>query len=132
MSELARPDGGYRLGIAVDRDQLAGALVDTDGVVIAATTRRLTGEQTPDAVLAAVLEPLLAHPAARECTVADIDRTAFALSQDRVIIDTGDDRLDVDPGAMQRARCAATIFRLPLAKLSCLRLQFGCKSCSLL
>lgn len=81
MSELARPDGGYRLGVAVDRDQLAGALVDTDGVVIAATTRRLTGEQTPDAVLAAVLEPLLAHPAARECTVADIDRTAFALSQ---------------------------------------------------
>jgi hypothetical protein len=77
----ARQDGGYRLGVAVDGDQLAGALVDTNGAVITATTRRLTDRQTPHDPVDAVLGPLLAQPAARECTVQDIDRIAFATSQ---------------------------------------------------
>jgi hypothetical protein len=76
-----RQHGGYRLGVAVDGDQLAGALVDTNGAVITATTRQLTDRQTPHDPVDAVLGPLLAQPAARECTVQDIDRIAFATSQ---------------------------------------------------
>ena len=81
MREPTRQDGGYRLGVAVDGDQLAGALVDTNGAVITATTRQLTGRQAPHDPVDAVLGPLLAQPAARECTVHDIDRIAFATSQ---------------------------------------------------
>ncbi|GAB1511259.1 hydantoinase/oxoprolinase N-terminal domain-containing protein [Actinophytocola sp. KF-1] len=71
---------GYRLGIAVDADEVAGALVDGQGNIDAVTTRRLSGSRTPDGALAAVLDPLLAQLDGRG-TVADIDRVLFAITE---------------------------------------------------
>ena len=92
MPDLARHSGGYRLGIAVDGDEVAGALVDVHGTVVAVTTRRLTGKPTPDDALSAVLEPLLTHSALEDsATAGDIDRVLFAISEldDVVVVPDG-------------------------------------------
>jgi hypothetical protein len=74
--------GRYRLGIAMDGDEVAGALVDGRGGIVAVTTRRLDGRRTPDTALMAVLDPLLARTAViGGRTVEDIDRVLFAISE---------------------------------------------------
>lgn len=93
MSEPGQPTTGYRLGIAVDADEAAGALVDARGTVVAVATRKLAGRRSPDEALAALLDPLLAQSAAHGgSTVDDIDRVLFAISEvdDLVVVpDTG-------------------------------------------
>ena len=79
MSEFDQRSVGYRLGIAVDGDQVAGALMDAGNGVVAVTMPRLTGWPTADVALTAVLGPLLAQVSG--CTAADIERVAFAFSQ---------------------------------------------------
>jgi len=72
----------YRLGVAMDGDHVSGAIADSDGDVVEATTQRLTGRPTLDAALTAVLYSFLSGGrAARK-----IDRVAFAISavDDRV------------------------------------------------
>jgi hypothetical protein len=93
MPDLAQHAGGYRLGIALDGDEVAGALVDVHGTVVAVTTRRLTGKPTPDDALNAVLAPLLTHPAVDEGgTAGDIDRVLFAISElDTLVVDPDTD-----------------------------------------
>jgi hypothetical protein len=88
MSDLAHHTGGYRLGIALDGDEVAGALVDVHGTVVAVTTRRLTGKPTPDDALHAALAPLLAHAEVDGGgTAGDIDRVLFAISElDDVVV----------------------------------------------
>ena len=81
MSDLAQHAGGYRLGIAVDGDEVAGALVDVRGTVVAVATRRVAGRPTPDDALDAVLEPLFAHADVPGSGTADIDRILFAMSE---------------------------------------------------
>jgi hypothetical protein len=71
------PDRCYRLGVSMDRDQVAGALADEDGDVVAVTTQKLTGRPTPDDALTAVLYALLVS----DNTARKIDRIAFAISQ---------------------------------------------------
>jgi hypothetical protein len=68
---------GYRLGISMDGYQVAGALADADGDVVAVTTQKLTCRPTPDAALTAVLYSLLAN----EPTKRKIDRVAFAINE---------------------------------------------------
>jgi hypothetical protein len=67
---------GYRLGVAMDCDQVAGALADADGDVVAVTTQKLSCPPTPDAALTAVLYSLLAN----EPTKRKIDRVSFAIN----------------------------------------------------
>lgn len=78
MSELEQPRG-HRLGIAVDGEQIAGALLDQDNRVVAVTLTRLAGWPTPEVVLDAVLDPLLAQ--ADRPGTADVERVAFAVGQ---------------------------------------------------
>jgi hypothetical protein len=69
-------DHHYRLGISLDGDQVAGALADPDGEVVAVTTRQLSGCPTLDEALTAVLYALTAsgHP------MREVDRVSFAIN----------------------------------------------------
>lgn len=77
MSEPTR--SGYRLGVAVDGDEVAGALVDGRGSIVAVTTRRVAGRRALDGALIAVLDQLRAQSAVSG--PEDIDRVLFALSE---------------------------------------------------
>lgn len=81
MAEHRGPAGGYRLGVSVDGDHVSGALVDTDGGVVAVAAKRLTTQPSLPAVLDAVLDPLIAGAATRGLTVRDVDRVMFAVRQ---------------------------------------------------
>jgi hypothetical protein len=72
MREQAR--GGYRLGVAMDRDHVAGALADAAGGIVSVTRRRLT-LSVPEA-LAQLLSSLLT-----DRDVRDVDRVAFAIGK---------------------------------------------------
>jgi Hydantoinase/oxoprolinase N-terminal region len=92
MREL--DSGGYRLGVALDRGHVAGALADDDGNIVTVTTRRLA-ESTTDAALGEVLRALLAG----ERTVRDIDRVAFAITEvDDVLAFPQADETECRPG----------------------------------
>lgn len=67
---------GYRLGVAIDRGHVAGALAEADGDVVEVTTRRIAGA-APGAALYEVLCALTAHGR----RVEEIDRVAFAISE---------------------------------------------------
>lgn len=67
---------GFRLGVAIDRGHVAGALADADGDIVAVTTRRLA-DPAPGAALTEVLCALTADGR----RVEEIDRVAFALSE---------------------------------------------------
>ncbi|MFL6120867.1 hydantoinase/oxoprolinase N-terminal domain-containing protein [Actinophytocola sp.] len=70
-------DHSYRLGVAMDRDRVCGALADADGDIVAATAQRLTEPPTPDAALTAVLYSFLSGGRA----VRKIDTVAFAINE---------------------------------------------------
>lgn len=72
MRETAK--GGFRLGVAMERDHVAGALADAAGGIVAVTKRHLS-LSVPEA-LAQVLASLLAGRDMR-----DVDRVAFAISK---------------------------------------------------
>jgi hydantoinase/oxoprolinase-like protein len=67
---------GYRLGVAIDRGHVAGALADADGDIVAVTTR-LIADSAPGTALTEVLLALTAHGR----RVEEIDRVAFAISE---------------------------------------------------
>ncbi|MGB3438602.1 MAG: hydantoinase/oxoprolinase N-terminal domain-containing protein, partial [Actinophytocola sp.] len=115
MPDPTPPATGYRLGIALDGDEVAGALVDAQGTVVAVKTLRLAGRQTTDATLTAVLDPLLAHLAADDGrTVEDIDRVLFAISEvDDLVVDPGAD--SDPPGAWTGGHGLVAVVRLGAA-----------------
>ncbi|TDV48866.1 hydantoinase/oxoprolinase N-terminal domain-containing protein [Actinophytocola oryzae] len=71
-----RETGGFRLGVALDRDHVTGALVRDDGDIVAVTTKRMT-RPLPDGALDEVLAALLPD----DSTVRDVDRVAFAIRE---------------------------------------------------
>ncbi len=68
--------GGYRLGVSLDCDHVAGALVDAAGDIVGVTTRRLP-RPTPDVALIEVLRTLTTS----DHDVREIDRVAFAIGE---------------------------------------------------
>lgn len=69
-------ESGYRLGVAIDRDHVAGALADPDGDIVAVTRHRMAA---PSAV--AALAEVVRTLTARDHAAARIDRVAFALTE---------------------------------------------------
>ena len=102
-------DPGYRLGIAIDRGHVAGAIADADGDVVAVTTRRVAST----APGAALTEVLCALTARGRCT-GEIDRVAFAISEvDELVAFPSDDDGpawcgDLGPIAVVRLGAATT------------------------